>query len=137
MNITNNEIVQNSKSEPKKFSFLCTFNLMFMTHEIQGQKFFTSEILSQETLYFSSWWGVKPIQMKKQNLWISEDFYCAFEVFKKSWVVICNLYGEICKKNQFSLLGNFCKNCTRKNGKGQLARFNFDHNIVIWKCIVI
>ncbi len=25
MSITNNEIVQNSKSEPKKFSFLCTF----------------------------------------------------------------------------------------------------------------
>ncbi len=24
--ITNNEIVQNSKSKPKKFSFLCTFN---------------------------------------------------------------------------------------------------------------
>ncbi len=26
MSIVNNEIVQNSKSEPKKFSFLCTFN---------------------------------------------------------------------------------------------------------------
>jgi hypothetical protein len=27
LSITNNEITQNSKSEPKKFSILCTFNL--------------------------------------------------------------------------------------------------------------
>jgi hypothetical protein len=30
LNITNNEIVQNSKSEPKKFSILCTFNAIFV-----------------------------------------------------------------------------------------------------------
>jgi hypothetical protein len=28
LSITNNEITQNSKSEPKKFSILCTFNIL-------------------------------------------------------------------------------------------------------------
>ena len=37
MNITNNEIVQNSKSEPKKFSILCTFNGLIETSPIQNE----------------------------------------------------------------------------------------------------
>ncbi len=31
MSITNNEITQNSKSEPKKFSILCTFKVVYKT----------------------------------------------------------------------------------------------------------
>jgi hypothetical protein len=33
LSITNNEVVQNSKSEPKKFSFLCTFKYEFRPAE--------------------------------------------------------------------------------------------------------
>jgi hypothetical protein len=76
LNITNNEIVQHSKSEPKKFSILCTF---------KGQKI-TGILLLGRKKYSRGSKNIEILVLRmKKHSWGKEKNTCAKDERSLMW----------------------------------------------------